>query len=188
MYMYEIIHTNLISKITYSIYNFIEYFARDDKTKTISVSIPSDILYRSQLICEYIKGEIDEDFDLDNLLMILYMNFIKECVKNYNPKSVYALLNKTYYDTKNIIISDGKNDISIARAPVKLSVLELSISTMDFKKGQLILDEIYELYHSRYSFSKLLESLWMDLIYSYKTGQNKRAYHSIIKMLEKCLS
>ena len=79
--MYEIMHTNLINKITYSIYNFIEYFARDDKTKTISVSIPSDILYRSQLICEYIKGEIDEDFDLDNLLMILYMNFIKECVK-----------------------------------------------------------------------------------------------------------
>ncbi|WP_455822433.1 hypothetical protein [Clostridium butyricum] len=100
--MYEIIHTNLISKITYSIYNFIEYFARDDKTKIISVSIPSDILYRSQLICEYIKGEIDEDFDLDNLLMILYMNFIKECVKNYNPKSVYALLNKTYYDTKKL--------------------------------------------------------------------------------------
>lgn len=184
--MYEVTHTTFFSKITYFIYDLLDSFASEEKEKSFNISIPADILYRSKLICEYIEGEIDEDFDINNMLMLLYLNFIKECVKNYNPKYVYNLLNKSYYDTRNIIISDGKNNISIDRSPIKLSVLKVSISTDDYKKGQLILDEIYELYQSRYSFSKLIECLWMDFIYSYKTGQNKKAYNSIVKMLKQC--
>ena len=184
--MYETMHTNLIGKITYFLYNLLDMLVSKENIKTFTISIPSDVLYRSKLICEYIQEEIDDNFNLDNLLMLLYINFIKECVKNYNPKSVYILLNKVFYDTKNIIISDGKDNISIDRTPVKLSDLKISISTKDFKKGQLILDEIYELYESRYSFSRLLECLWMDFIYSYKTGQNKRAYSSIVNMLKRC--
>lgn len=186
--MYEILHTNVISKITYFIYNLLEAFTKEDQIKTFTVSIPADVLYRSKLICEYIEEEINEDFSLDNLLMILYLNFIKECVKNYNPKLIFNLLNKQYYDTRNIVISNGKDNISIDRTPIRLSVLKLSISTKDFKKGKLILDEIYELYKSHYSFSKLIECLWMDFIYSYKTGQNKKAYHSIVNMLKLCLN
>ena len=186
--MYGILHTNFISKITYFIYNLLDAFVQEDEIKTFTVSIPSDVLYRSKLICEYISDEIDEDFSLDNLLMILYLNFIKECVKNYNPKSTLNLLNKQYYDNKNIIISNGKDNVSIDRTPIRLSHLKFSIVTKDFKKGKLILDEIYELYQSHYSFSKLIECLWMDFIYSYKTGQNKKAYHSIVNMLKLCLN
>ena len=184
--MYETMHTNLIGKITYFIYNLLDMFIPEEKVKTFTISIPSHVLYRSKLICEYIEEEIEDDFNLDNLLMLLYMNFIKESIKTYNPKSIYILLNKSFYDTRNITISDGNHNISIDRAPIKLSHLEISISTKNFKKGQLILDELYELYQSRFSFSKLLESLWMDFIYSYKTGENKKAYNSIVNMLRQC--
>lgn len=185
--MYETSHTSIANKTTYFIYNLIDKFIPKSKFKTFNLNIPSDTLYRTKLICDFIEDEIDEDFRLENFLMLIYLDFIKNAVKNYNPKSIYTLLNKSYYDTKTILLSDGNEIISIDRDPTDLSLLQITISRKDFEKGQLILDEIYELYKSRYSFSKLLECLWMDFIASYKTGENKRAYHSIIKILKECI-
>lgn len=182
--MYEILNHNFINKITYWIYDIIDIFVQKEKIKSFSITIPSHVLYRSKLICSYIETEIHDSFSLDNLVMILYLNFIKDCIRNYNPVSVYNLLNKIYYDSKNIVLSCGDESISIDLDPVKLSSLDMCIAEKDYEKGQLILDELYELYGCRFSFSNLIECLWMDFICSYKNGQNKRAYHSIIKMLK----
>lgn len=185
--MYEILHNNFLNKVTYFLYDLFDAFTQEEKVKTFTISIPSDVLLRSKLICEFIESEIHDDFNLDNMLMLLYLDFIKDSIENYNPKTVYTLLNKSYYDTRNIVIASGNDSVSIDRAPVALSDLKMSISTEDYKKGQLILDEIYEIYQSRYSFAKLIECLWMNFIYSYKTDENKKAYRSIVKMLKECL-
>lgn len=150
------------------------------------VNIPENILCRTQLICDFIQEEHDCVFGLNNFLMLLYLDFLKTSVKSYNPEKLFKLLSKDFFQA-DIIISNGTEDYSINRTNYNFSNLTISMNRWDFEKGQLILDEIYDLYKYKFSFSHLIQALWLDFIENYKNGTNKSAYYSIISLLKQCL-
>lgn len=185
--MYKTPNMSIGSKTTCLFFDIIDKILPKEKYKIFNLRIPSHILYRTKLICQYIEDEIEEDFKLENFLMLLYLNFIKNSIRNYNPENIYKLLSKNYYDSKTIVLCNGDEIIKVDRKQTELSMLEITISKSDYDKGVLILEELYELYKKRYSIANILECLWMDFISSYQKGENKRAYHSIMKLLKNTL-
>lgn len=178
---------SLLCRIAIGIDNFINRLFAVDSDPEFELNIPTNIIHRTELICEYIKTEKGYDFEMEEFLMLLYIDFIKNCVKNYNPQRVFKDLSKDYYDDHYITAIEDGIAYNIPMKKYSKAKLVISMAEEDTKKGQLILDELYDLYGYRISFSKLLENLWIGFIEDYKTGENKRAYHSIVKLLKECL-
>lgn len=175
------------SSVFYRLSNFISDLFAKECDPEFTISIPDNIIHRTELICSYIRDEQGYDFEIENFLMLLYFDFIKNSIKNYNPKKVFEDLNKDFYKEEYIDLVIHNEHCRVRTAKYNKTNITMSMAKEDVKKGQLILDELYDLYGYRFQFSKLLENLWIRFIEDYKTGTNKRAYHSIVKLLKECL-
>jgi len=173
-----------------SIFDKIRYFLSDlfaiEEIPSFTLQIPKNILLRTELLCKYISEDKGYSFNLENFLMLLYLDFIKTTIKEYNPEKVFKMLSKSYYDNSVIKLSNGIDSCLIDRTDINICNITITMDEDDLKKGQLVLEEIFELYKHRYSFSRLMEALWLNFIDGYKRGENKKAYQSIVKLLEKC--
>ena len=154
--------------------------------KVITIKVPTDIIKRAELMCMYIEDDMNCDFKIDNLMMLLYMDFVKYAIKNYNPnrviKEVYRKREEVS-DTLDIQINGQVHRVK-REGSIKYSTLEIKIPKKEFEKGQLILDELEALYNCHVSFEKMFGNLLINFIEDYKTGVNKRAYTSIVKILK----
>lgn len=186
--MSELIHKIPKLSLFYKIKNILQNLLVTESSPMFTLHIPNNTLYRTELICKYISDEQGYDFGLENFLMLLYLDFIQDAIKHYNPHKIFELLKKSYYTSETIILSNGIDTYSIDKVDLNVCNLTITMSESDVKKGELILNEIYELYRYRFQFSKLLESLWLNFIEGYKCGDNKRAYHSMVNLLKKCFS
>lgn len=174
---------NIFDKLT----SFFSKESVSSNIKSFDITLPTNVLHRTELICKYISTEKNYDFEIENFLMLLYLDFIKTSVKNYNPKKIYDQLTTKYYQKRSMLLTINNENFEVETTNVTLTSLEISIAYDDYIKGQLILDELYDLYKIRISFNRLLESLWMGFIESYKRGENKRAYSSIVKLLKETI-
>lgn len=154
--------------------------------KVINIQVPTNIIKRAELMCMYIEDDINCDFKIDNLMMLLYMDFVKYAIKNYNPnrviKEVYRK-REDVSDTLDIQINGQVHKVKREES-IKYSTLEVKIPKKEFEKGQLILDELEALYNCNVSFEMMFANLLINFIEDYKTGVNKRAYTSIVKILK----
>ncbi|MGL5149927.1 MAG: hypothetical protein ACRC7N_05045 [Clostridium sp.] len=172
---------NIFSKI---IDIFVKEEAIDDNI--FEITLPNNVLHRTELICNYISSEYGHDFSLDNFLMLLYLDFIKSSITNYNPKKIYAKLTTEYYKKKTLILESGDEKYEVVLNGDDFTTLTISIEEEDKEKGMLILEELYDLYRIRISFNRLLEALWIDFIEGYKKGENTKAFKTIVNLLENC--
>lgn len=150
------------------------------------INIPMNVFHRTELICNYIKIEKGYDFGVENFLMLLYLDFIRQSVKSYNPKKIYKQITTEYYEKKSFLIAAGEEAYEVTKTNYKPCKLDIYIDKENMLAGKLILDELYDLYRVRISFNRLLESLWIGFIESYKKGENNKAYTTIVKLLKEC--
>lgn len=159
-----------------SLFNiFSEFLHKAPDYIDIDISIPKEIYLRTQLICDYISDEEDVDFDLNSFIFLLFYDFIKDCIEHYNPKKVFEKLTFNYINKQTLVITNGYEEIEINNG-INFYKLRISFDKYDVDKGELILEELSELFHSKISFNQLIEQLWVSFIYEYKTGDNKKAF------------
>ncbi|MGL4772232.1 MAG: hypothetical protein ACRC2K_01590 [Clostridium sp.] len=159
---------------------------KEEENPSFDISIPNNVLHRTELICKFISSEKGYDFEIENFLMLLYLDFIKNSIKSYNPKKIYTQLTTKYYENRTIILESGDECFQVNIKDTSFSTLEISMDREDVSKGQLILDELYDLYNIRISFNRLLEALWIGFIEGYKRGDNNKAFKTIASLLENC--
>lgn len=149
----------------------------------LNVYIPSETVLRTNLICNYISEEENCDFDIQSLIYLLYADFIKNAVEHYNPKKVFEKLTKNYINEQKLIITNGYEKV-IINSKISYYKIEIEFDKEEATNGQLILNEIEELFHKRISFNSLISQLWISFIYDYKTGNNTQAFNYIRKALK----
>ena len=161
-----------------------QLFNQNDKYVYLNLYIPSEIVLRTKLICNYISQEENCDFDIQSLIYLLYADFIKNAVEHYNPKKVFEKLTKNYINEQKLIITNGYEKVIIA-SKISYYKIEIEFDKEEATNGQLILNEIEELFHKRISFNSLISQLWISFISDYKTGKNAQAFNYIKKILKK---
>lgn len=155
-------------------------------TRTIEIKLPSNVLHRTELMCIYISEEIKDTFTINDFLMLLYLDFVKYAIKNYNPKRVLKEAmrkNELYQDDELTIVINDKTYIANKNS-IRYSYVDITMSKSEIRKGEIILDELYDLYKFKIPFEVLLSNLWINFIEDYQNGTNKRAYTSIVKLLK----
>lgn len=165
----------------------ISMFKKESTSTEVDLTIPNNILYRTELMCSYISSENKVEFGIENFLMVLYMDFIKNSIKHYNPERTFKELTRKHeYKSEIVLMINGEREV-YTEIKQECSTVEIEIENEELKKGQLILDELYDIYRYRISMNSLLSSLWINFIEDYKKGENKRAYTQIMKILRECL-
>lgn len=154
------------------------------------ISIPKDVLARTELMCLYIEEEVNESFGLDEFVALLYNDFVKYAVKNPTPKRILreasSKKNKKSTDSVIKLVFNGVEYIEKSQNSSSLPYKRVSIkmSKREAQKGKVILDEIRSSEGIYISMEELLSNLWSNFIEDYRTGTNKRAYTSIVKILK----
>lgn len=171
---YKIGIVNAIKKILYP-YEF------------VNLRVPKDLLKRANLMCMYIQDESKTSFKIEDLLEILYFDFVSYAVNNYNPVKVLKEVSRKQYnfETKDVIILqiDGKEYEMPRDSKVIYSYMEIRVPRREYMKGQLILDELEALYGYKIPFEVMLSNLLINFIEKYKESTNKKCCSSIVKML-----
>ena len=175
-------HNSILSTLITIVSNL---FAKEN-SNCITISIPRDIVYRTKLICSYISDQGDSHFDLSTFILLLYLDFIKTSITHYNPQKTFKKLTTPYYTNNRIILSNGSEECIVERSSTNMSTYTIEFNDDDIQKGELILKELYELFHYKISFSKMIEQIWIGFITEYKTGDNKKAFLDIKRMLKSC--
>lgn len=158
----------------------------------IALTIPADVLDRTEIICKQITHDIveDENDDLevtiDEIVLVLYENFLKENTKHYNSKRVYELLSKNFLGIKTIRIGTGKEFETINYLPKDISISEVGIEFDNslIEQGELILSEIYHIYKVKFNIKHLISQIWINYIEEYKQGKRKYSYKALVDMIK----
>lgn len=170
-----------ISNIFNSLVNF---FSKKNTYLSVKLSIPTDIVIHTKLICNYISNKENYILDLQTLIYILYSDFIRAYIEDYTPEEVYKLLTTNYIDNNTLIITNGYDE-TIIKNKISYYTCILEFESEEAQIGQLILDEIKELFHISISFNSLISQLWIGYIHKYRIGENKKAFSDLIKILKK---
>lgn len=158
--------------------------------KIIDIKVPTNVLKRAELMCAYIEDDFETAFELENLIMLLYWDFIKYAVKNYNPSRVLKEANRKHLEKSDTLIVEinGQAYEMEREGATGYSMVRMKFPKKECLKGQLILDELESLYGQKILFETLISNLLINFIEDYKCGVNKRAYTSISKILKRTLS
>lgn len=151
----------------------------------LEITVPTNVYIRTQLLCEYIEEQVDVQFGMDNFLMTLYFDFLKTCIQQYNPKKIYHEMNRSHGYEDSLIIYANDKVYEYRKKTGKNSILSITIGKRDAEKGQLLLDEMEDLYGQAPPLEKMIAILWVNFIEDYKMGNNQKALNQIIRLLKK---
>lgn len=174
---YKSINNQLIKNINSLINSFSDYVS-------LELIVPSNIVYRTEMICDYISKQTNSDFGIYDLINLLYITLIDNSTKKYEPYKILKNLNKTYDYDDIIKISDGTNICDCIKKDCKRNRVIIKMNKTDASKGQLLLDELEDLYGHGLNLDKMVYKIWINFIEEYKTGENSKILSSIITMLK----
>lgn len=178
----QILNRGFIKTILEGIYSFIHSLSSEI---TITLIVPTNIVKRTQLICNYISEELDIEFCIYDFIMLLYENFIKNSIKKYEPIKMIKKLNKSYsYDEIIKISYSDKEVYSFNRNKCDKKQVIIKMPKETAYNGQLLLDELYDLYRHNLNIEKMIYKIWIDFIEDYKRGEENKVLKDIIKMLK----
>lgn len=161
------------------------YLESLSKTKVVNIMIPTDIYYRTELMCKCISSDIEIEWEVIHFIFYIYESFIQDTIEKYNPKDIVKIISRSYkYFNKTNFNVNGE-EFSYCKYDNKVSRLVIKLDKKEIEKGELILSEIRELYGYNITFDELLSIIWINYIEEYKNGNNKKAYKTLYKLIKK---
>lgn len=157
----------------------------DEPIKTdidLEIIVPTNIVYRTQMICDFISKQLGTEFCLYDFIMLLYIDFIDNSIKKYEPLKMLKTLNINNNQSISIYCMDESYEYDKHSENRKLVII--TITKEDSERGQILLDEMEELYGQKISLEKMFNSIWINFIEDYKHGKNKDALSYIIKIIK----
>lgn len=162
----------------------VDFMFVDEKCNNdVVVMLPKNILHRTQLLCEYVSSEKGYDFSLENFLMLLYYDFMRESISQSSPEKIYKYIKRNTFEQEFITIAYGDYRETFLRNDIDSVSITIEMGDDDMKKGELILTELNDVFGCNISIGELISSIWINFIEDYRNGTTKKAYKTIVKIL-----
>ncbi|AJD93364.1 hypothetical protein JMA_40460 (plasmid) [Jeotgalibacillus malaysiensis] len=152
---------------------------------TLEVTVPSAVYARTRLLCEYISEKVGVRYTVSEFIMTIYEDFLQECISKYQPKRIYEQITREYGYGQTLTIHMNEEIATVQKRPGTRTILTIEIGKRDAEKGELILEEMDEMFGQVPTLEGLLGKLWTNFIEEYKQGNNQKALNAIIRMLKK---
>lgn len=153
-------------------------------TKVINLKIPTEVYYRTELMCECIASDIGTSWGVVHFIFYIYQSFIKDAVENYDPKKVLKIISSYHKYFQKTLFKVEELEFTYSKFDSKMSEITIKIDKEEVKKGELILYEIKELFGYDLKFDEFLSYLWIDYIEEYKKGNNQKAYKTLYRLVK----
>jgi hypothetical protein len=150
------------------------------RSVTLTLHLPNDIFLRANVICDDICEITEERFKLNNLVELLWKDFLDEVRRKQDVKALYKLLLDYDRGTPNVRLSKY-NEESIDEVPlypVRKKLVDHTeyvfcrLDRKDVLRGEVMLSDISKLYPQHpFHFERVLEILFIDFVSKYERGE-----------------
>ncbi|MGM0890477.1 MAG: hypothetical protein ACQEW5_26935 [Bacillota bacterium] len=162
-----------------------------NKTSVIllSIQVPLNSYLRAEIFCEDIQDLSEMPFSQNDLMKLLYEDFLYFAKINPDPKKMFKLLSTLERESGKDAILEKQTD-SIFKLIHKdqhqeLETLELRMRRKYALRGEVLLADLEEHHPNHgYTIERVIELLYMDFIDTFRKGDNTEAVQKIIKLLD----
>lgn len=162
-----------------------------NKTSVIllSIQVPLNSYLRAEIFCEDIQDLSEMPFSQNDLMKLLYEDFLYFAKINPDPKKMFKLLSTLERESGKDAILERQTD-SIFKLIHKyqhqeLETLDLRMRRKYALRGEVLLADLEEHHPNHgYTIERVIELLYMDFIDTFRKGNNAEAVQKIIKLLD----
>lgn len=153
--------------------------------ESLEIVVPKNIYLRTQLICEHIQDTTGHLFDNTMFLWLLYNDFLNTSIEMYKPDMIRQEINRSHKHDEKLLIHSNDRIYAYEKSSCKRIILTITFDKRAIEKGELLLDELEDLYGQAPTLEKMIATLWINFIEDYKTAGNTKALLRIKDLLKK---
>jgi len=168
--------------------NKLLYKLNKNSSVLLNINIPLNLYLRVEIFCEDIQDLSEIAFNQNDLMNLLYEDFLLFAKKNPNPKAVFKLLTSLdHVGGKECSLEpQGESIFKLVHIEQRQSMQKLQIK-MKRKlalRGEVLLADIEEVQPEHgYTLERVLELLYIDFIDKFRKGDNETAINNILSLL-----
>lgn len=172
--------------------NFIgKMFHKMNKSSIIllSIKVPLNLYLRAEVFCEDIQDLSEMDFIQNDLMKLLYNDFLHFAKKNPDPRAIFKLLTSLERQAGKDSSLEKKTD-SVFKLVQKeihqeMQPLHLRMRRKAALRGEILLADMEEVQqHHGYTLERVFELLYIDFIDKFRKGNNVEAMNTILRILD----
>ena len=155
----------------------------------LSIHVPLNSYLRAEIFCEDIQDLSEMPFSQNDLMKLLYEDFLYFAKKNPDPKKMFKMLTTLEGESGKDAILEKQTD-SIFKLIHKdqhqeLETLDIRMRRKYALRGEVLLADLEE-DHPNHGFTieRVIELLYMDFIDKLRKGDNTEAMNTILRILD----
>lgn len=158
-------------------------------TVLLSIDVPLPLYLRAEVFCEDIQDLSNMGFSQNDLMNLLYNDFLLFAKKNPNPLALYRLLTSTETQAGKDVKLE-KQGTTVFKLVHKekhqnMRALNLRMRRKFALRGEVMLADMEEVEPNHgYTLEKVCELLYMDFIDKFRKGNHTDAIENILRLLD----
>ena len=158
-------------------------------TVLLTLNIPLLLYLRAEVFCEDIEDLSNMPFVQNDLIQLLYHDFLLFAQKNPNPKALFRLLTSLETQAEKDVILEKKGDTIFTlvhkEKQAEMKTLNLRMRRKFALRGEVMLADMEEVEPEHgYTLEKVFELLYIDFIEKFRKGSHTGAIENILRLLD----
>lgn len=166
------------------------YKMHKSSTVLLVVEVPVNLYLRTEVFCEDIQDLSEVAFEQNDLINLLYNDFLLFAKKNPDPRTLFKMLTsiddvsakeRTFINEDNSSVFKA---IYTENRDVPMQELHIRMRRKAALRGEVLLADMEEVYPNHgYTLEKVFELLYRDFIDKFRKGDNTEAVKAILSLL-----
>ncbi|MGM0890564.1 MAG: hypothetical protein ACQEW5_27430 [Bacillota bacterium] len=158
-------------------------------TVILTIDVPLNLFLRAEVFCEDIQDLSDMHFEQNDLMNLLYNDFLLFAKKNPDSKALFRLLTSLeQHAGKNSRLQKyGKSTFKLIHIDKnqEMKTLNLRMRRKFALRGEVLLADMEEVQPDHgYTLEKVFELLYIDFIDKFRKGNHSGAVENILRLLD----
>lgn len=167
------------------------FLQKVNKTSSVlfTIEIPLNLFLRAEVFCEDIQDLADMPFVQNDLINLLYNDFLTYAKKNPDPHALFRLLTSLDQQAGKDarLEKQGGSVFKLIHKDVhqEMKILQLRMRRKFALRGEVLLADMEEFQPGHgYTLERVFELLYIDFIDKFRKGDNSAAIKNILALLE----
>lgn len=170
---------------------FGRFLQKVNKTSTVllTIEVPLNLYLRAEVFCEDIQELAEMPFVQNDLINLLYNDFLTYAKKNPDPRALFRLLTSLDQQAgKDARLEKQVGSVfKLTHKDVhqEMKTLQLRMRRKFALRGEVLLADMEEVQPEHgYTLERVFELLYIDFIDKFRKGDNAAAIKNILALLE----
>ncbi|MYL34488.1 hypothetical protein GLW08_13255 [Pontibacillus yanchengensis] len=151
----------------------------------VQVTVPSFVYLRAKILCEHIEEEYEMAFRLNDLIWILYKDFMRHSFHKADLYQVYKTFQERMDDSIEVYHYGQLVERFQHKSTQVNNIIVMKVPKKEVRDGEALLAEMDTLYPNSLMFEDMVSQLLIHFMEQYKHHSSKDMVHSLVKKAER---